>query len=151
MGHEVRREVHLLRLYLLDPVRVEEPLRKHEARHLDGRHPVHLAAKVAVNVAHARRHVAAGQGVEVRFSLRQYPPKLLVAALATSLLLALERIAVEEAQPLHAVPAVLDALRIAELASAVAEDQAEGLGEPGPAELLEGVERLDHAGRRLVR
>ncbi|HJH75003.1 MAG TPA: hypothetical protein OIL86_13905 [Eggerthellaceae bacterium] len=88
-------------------------------------------------MAHARRHVAAGQGVEVRFSLRQYPPKLLVAALATSLLLALERIAVEEAQPLHAVPAVLDALRIAELASAVAEDQAEGLGEPGPAELLE--------------
>lgn len=32
------------------------------------RHPVHLAAKVAVRVAHARRNFAAGQDVEVRFS-----------------------------------------------------------------------------------
>lgn len=61
--------------------------------------------------------------------------------------MALELIAVEEAQPLYAVPVVLGALRIAELAPVVAEDQAEGLGEPGPAELLKGIERLDHAGR----
>lgn len=151
MRHELRREVHLPRVDRLDPIRVEHARREHEPCHLHRGHPLHVPAQIAVDVAHARSHVSAGQRVEVGLPLRQDSPELLVAPLRAPLLLALHRVAEVEAQALDAVLAVLDPLDVAELGAAVRYDEPEHLRDPGPAHGLERVYGLDDAARRLAR
>ena len=151
MRHELRSEVHLPRVDGLDAVCVEHPRREHEPRHLNRGHPLHLPAQVAVDVAHARSHVAARQRIDVGLALRQDPPELLMAPLRAPLLLALHRVAEVEAQALDAVLAVLDPLDVAEFGPAVSYDEAEHLRKPGPAHRLDRVYGLDDAAGRLAR
>ena len=151
MRHQRRRKVHLPRLDRLYAVGVEQPFGEQRIGEVHGACPAHRPSHVAVDVAHACRHVAPCEPVEVGLALREYSPQLFVVALCPSLLLRPVRVAVVQSQTCPAVFSVFYSLGVGELASPVRQHYAEQLREPWAAEVLQRVQGFDHAGRGLVR